>query len=262
MTNGIKVYNLSVGSILKDINLELSEGELLAIVGPNGSGKTTLIKAITGILNNHAHINGNIRINDISLKNYKPIERARCLAYLAQHSELAFDFSVYEIIEMGLYPWRSLIRDKKAYINWILHHFGIASWHNHRFLTLSGGEKQKVHLARVMAQLNIMVPSFHNNTKDGRFLMLDEHTSHLDLYHQHTSFELLLHYIHEYGIGCMAIVHDINLAMKYADSVLLLKSGEIFDYGPTELIMQEKTLETLLNVKLKYIKAYNQFVVT
>jgi len=230
--------------ILKDVSIEINEGEIVSVIGPNGAGKSTLLNILTGDINPDS---GNTIYDKKSLSQISIQERAFTRSVMSQMQTLVFNFSVKDVIEMG---W--LQRGNSDFSN----NFSMAfenvtkecNVHNliHRkFNSLSGGEQRRVHFARTLLQL--WRPSESN---DPRYLLLDEPTANLDL-----SSEMLLMNILKkrasLNVGILVILHDLNLASHFADKIAIIKDGEIMAFGEPEKIMEDAFLTSVYEVPIK-----------
>ena len=230
--------------ILKDVSLEINEGEIVSVIGPNGAGKSTLLNVLTGDINPDS---GEISYDNKQLKQISIQERAFTRSVMSQMQTLVFNFNVKDVIEMG---W--LQRGNSDFSN----NFSMAfenvtkecNVHNliHRkFNSLSGGEQRRVHFARTLLQL--WRPSESN---DPRYLLLDEPTANLDL-----SSEMLLMNILKkrasLNVGILVILHDLNLASHFADKIAIIKDGEIMAFGEPEKIMEDAFLTSIYDVPIK-----------
>jgi len=194
--------------VLKNVELKAERGELLAVIGPNGAGKSTLLKCLVGILKPK----GTARLDGVELTSLRPAERARFITYVPQRSFPQFAFTVEEFVEMGAYITRGSVREA-------LERVGLWEKRKERVTSLSGGEFQLVLIARALAQ-------------GSESILLDEPTSHLDVNHALMVMDLL-NELKENKI-VVAVLHDLNLALSYADRVLVLKNGEKVWEGPAE----------------------------
>ena len=251
----ISVSSLDVSNIVKNINFNVKKGEMLAIIGPNGAGKSTILKSLSGSIKIGK---GKVSLNNKDIIDIKPIVKAKYLAYLPQFIDLAFEYTVYDIIEMGLYNHPPKGKSINLVISDLLDMVGCGHLILHRYSTLSGGEKQRVHFARVIAQLDLL----NNSDKEFKCLLLDEHSSHLDLHHQHESFKLLREFIKQYNLSVIVVIHDINLAVKYSDNVLVIKEGDQLEFGEINKIINPKLIMDVYNVNASYIEEYNQFLIS
>lgn len=224
----IKVDDLNItlekNNILKDINIEVDNKEVVGIIGPNGSGKSTLLKCIYRVLkpNDGAILLDNIDIKDMSVK-----ESSKRLAVLSQHNNYNFDFTVKDIVLMGRSPHKKFMeRDNKDdydIANEALKKVDMFEFKDRSFQSLSGGEQQRVILARALAQ-------------QPQCLILDEPTNHLDIKYQLQ----LMRIVKGLGIEVIAAIHDLNIAAMYCDKIYVLKDGEVIKYGkPKDILTQE-----------------------
>lgn len=214
-------YRVGSRDLLRNVSLRAQPGEVLAIVGANGAGKSTLLKLLSGELK---PAEGAVRLAGKRLTDYRPNDLARRRAVLSQHVQVALPFACEELVMMGRYPHfdgapqaRDYDAVRRAFAN-----VGIQEFARRSYLTLSGGEQQRVQLARVLAQI-ADVP--------GACLFLDEPTNNLDLLHQHGTLSLARDLARR-GYTVVAILHDLNLAAQYADQVVMLRRGEIIAAGP------------------------------
>lgn len=224
--------------VLRDIALTLRPGEVLGVLGPNGAGKSTLLAALSGEL---PASRGQILLSGTPLQAWEPLPRARQLAVLPQSSTLGFAFRVDEVVGMGRLPHASGRAVDAQIIEAALAAADIGHLAGRSYLTLSGGERQRVHLARVMAQL---WPG-----QAGQVLLLDEPTSMLDPLHQHTILQAVRQFA-ERGVAVLVILHDLNLAARYCDRLLLLDRGESCAYGTVAEVLQAETVSRVFGLEV------------
>lgn len=216
-------FSIKGKNLLENISLEVKPGEVLAIIGANGAGKSTLLKALSGETKSSAE---RITLNKKPLSEYSSKELAFTRAVMPQSVELNFPFRVEQVVEMG----RSAFSDSTSndsIINEALELFDVKKFSQRSYTDLSGGEKQRVQLARVVAQI------WPDGITNNRYLFLDECTSALDIRFQHSVFQTIRDFARN-NIGVIAIVHDLNLAARYADKVLVLKEGKEIAQGEVE----------------------------
>jgi iron complex transport system ATP-binding protein len=243
LANDIEVLR-SGRSILARQSLGLRPGCLNVVLGPNGAGKSTLLKVLTG---EWTPDHGTVSYEGIPLSELNPPEIARRRAVLGQGSTLSFDFSVFEVVMLGRIPhlsgWESEA-DREA-CNEALAAVEMQNFRNRAYPSLSGGEQQRVHLARVLAQLDGKADAAGVGASGGcAWLFLDEPTSALDLRHQHAVLELVQNLARDRHLGVLAILHDLNLALRYADHVVLLSEGRQVAAGsPAETLTTENIAE-------------------
>lgn len=228
----LKVEGLTVRlqdkPILTDVSLQVKPGEIVSVLGPNGAGKSTLLKALAGDLLNARE---SVKVGDRSLAAYSTAELAKVRAMMPQSIQLDFPFLVSEVVEMGVTFLPS--QQRADYIDRALKLFDIQSLKHRDYLTLSGGEQQRVQLARVIAQASFQAE------QHPRYLLLDECTSNLDLAHQHQVFEVVGHLAKSQGIGVVTALHDLNLASQYSDRLVLMQSGRVVSQGTAEVVLTE-----------------------
>lgn len=232
----LEVNNLSCryGQFLavREITFTVKKGEFLGIIGPNGSGKTTLLRAIDGIIQ---PVEGTIRLDGRSILQMDRKEIARRIAVVPEETKVVFDFTVEGIVLMGRAPWLGRFQLEGERDLEIAEHSIEATDIVHlrsRYINqLSGGEKQRVIIARALAQQTPV-------------LLLDEPTSHLDINHQIEIFRLLKNFQKKKNLTVLCVLHDINLAALYCDRLILLKEGEIFTQGkPAEVVTSRNIKE-------------------
>ncbi|WLD57714.1 heme ABC transporter ATP-binding protein [Salinispirillum sp. LH 10-3-1] len=203
--------------LLDHIDLTLSAGEAVALVGMNGAGKSTLLRCITG---EWAQASGRVLVKERELTRYPSADRAQWLGVLPQSSPLNFPFEVHEVIALGRYPHRTGIQRDRAILAAAADACDVTHLLGKPYTACSGGEQQRIQLARVLAQIWEPV--------DGRerILLLDEPVSGLDLAHQHALFRQMAP-LQQQGVGVIFVVHDLNLAARYADRIALLDEGRL-----------------------------------
>ena len=199
--------------VLSGITLEVRPGEVLGVLGPNGAGKSTLLAGLCAEL---APTEGDVWLDQRPLSRWKGVERAQRLAVLPQTSTLDFAFRVEDVVGMGRLPHQTGRTRDAEIVQEALHAADVEHLAGRSYLALSGGERQRVHLARVLAQL---WPG-----QGGQTLLLDEPTSMLDPLHQHTTLKAIRAFA-DRGAAVLIILHDLNLAARYCDRLLLLENG-------------------------------------
>ncbi|SEE93887.1 heme ABC transporter ATP-binding protein [Pseudomonas migulae] len=224
--------------VLTDITLELKPGEVLGVLGPNGAGKSTLLGALCGELPaNH----GSVWLDDRELRDWSGAQRAQRLAVLPQVSTLDFAFRVEEVVGMGRLPHQSgRVRDDEI-VAAALQAADAGHLSGRSYLALSGGERQRVHLARVLAQL---WPG-----EAGQTLLLDEPTSMLDPLHQHTTLQAVREFANR-GASVLVILHDLNLAARYCDRLLLLEGGRPVALDTPEQVLRPEPLKAVFGLEV------------
>ena len=224
--------SLGRNRILEGLDFDAHRGEITVIIGPNGSGKTTLLRAMTGELSSQ----GEVALNGRNVADLKPWELAAMRAVLPQNTDLAFPFTVNEVVGMGLNA--GAFADRPDVVLAALSAVGLLPFRDRHVPDLSGGERQRVHLARVLAQVWEPVGPF-----GPRWLLLDEPTSALDIAHQLQVMQASQRYA-KAGGGVIAVMHDLNLSAMYADRLVLMKQGRVLAAGPTAEVMTERNLSS------------------
>lgn len=223
-------------AVLHDIDLHLTAGTLLGVLGPNGAGKSTLLGALCGELPVQS---GAVLLGGRPLAQWPATARARRLAVLAQQSTLGFAFAVEDVVAMGRLPHASGREVDARVVRAAMASTDIAHLRGRSYLSLSGGEQQRVHLARVLAQL---WPG-----SEGQVLLLDEPTASLDPNHQHLVMDVVKGFV-ERGGAALAIVHDLNLAARYCDELMLLAQGRAWIRGTADEVFRPETLRQVFDL--------------
>lgn len=216
--------------IVDKANVSLAPGELTVILGPNGAGKSTLFKVLAGEIPCKY---GKVDYNGSPIDGFSAKSLALVRAVMPQHSSLSFPFKALEVVELGLLSVGDSYREDL--LEEVMKE--TQTWHlkDQLYGNLSGGEKQRVQLARVLTQIWDKKPF-------PRYLLLDEPTSSMDIALQHHVLRII-HKIKKRNIGVLAILHDLNHAANYADKVILLKKGRILHQGPVKEVMSASNLE-------------------
>ncbi|AZC26042.1 heme ABC transporter ATP-binding protein [Pseudomonas sessilinigenes] len=224
--------------VLAGIDLQLKPGEVLGVLGPNGAGKSSLLGALSGELSAHQ---GRVLLDQRELAQWEGMQRAQRLAVLPQASSLDFAFRVEEVVGLGRLPHQTgRIRDAQI-VSAALAAADVGHLRDRSYLALSGGERQRVHLARVLAQL---WPG-----QEGQSLLLDEPTSALDPLHQHVTLQAIRAFA-EQGVAVLVILHDLNLAARYCDRVLLLEGGRAHSLGTPACVLQAEPLKAVFGLEV------------
>ncbi|CNG55043.1 hemin importer ATP-binding subunit [Yersinia enterocolitica] len=223
-------YHVQGQKLINNVSLQIASGEMVAIIGPNGAGKSTLLRLLTGYL---APSEGHCQLLGKNLNSWQPQALARTRAVMRQYSDLAFPFSVSEVIQMGRAPYGAA-QNRQA-LQEVMAQTDCLALAQRDYRALSGGEQQRVQLARVLAQLWQPEPT-------PRWLFLDEPTSALDLYHQQHTLRLLRQLTLQEPLAVCCVLHDLNLAALYADRILLLAQGELVACGTPEEVLNAETL--------------------
>lgn len=222
--------------ILKGITISLLPGELVGLLGPNGAGKSTLIKVLSKVLR---PIAGDVYIEGMDLEELSFRDVAKKIGIVPQETVLDYSFTVYDVVMMGRNPYISRFRgETKLDENIVMDAMRLTNtidFADRPITELSGGEKQRVILARALAQ-------------QPKILLLDEPTSHLDISYQIEMLNLIKGLVREKDIGALAALHDPNLASQFCDKIILMKDGLIYDFGPPREVLTSANLKEVFNV--------------
>jgi iron complex transport system ATP-binding protein len=230
--------------VLKDICMELHSGTIVSIVGRNGAGKSTLLKCMIRILQSYKGI---ILLDGQSIESMKNKEIARKMAYLPQTGEHDFPVTVFDMVLMGRYPYIawSLDEHDKDYVWQILEMMGLQELAIRDFRHISGGQQQQVLIARALAQ-------------QADVFLLDEPTSNLDIRHQLEVMEVIKKLVKENNILTVISIHDLNLAARYADWVIMINQGIIHTAGEPNKVLTAENIQQVYGVEAKTITAGNK----
>lgn len=241
MKNAMKIeirrvsWSADARQIIKSISLQAYPGELIGIVGPNGSGKLSLLRLIYRI---YPPDSGAIYLDDRDILTMSVKETSRHVAAVTQEYSRDFDFTVYEMVMMGRIPHKKLLdadtAEDERVVRGALKRVGMLSLAQRDFYTLSGGEKQRVLIARALAQ-------------HAQVMILDEPTNHLDIRYQLEIMEL----IRSLRITTIAAMHDLNLVATYCDRVYLLKAGKIVAYGQPQDVLTKENIKSVYSVNVE-----------
>lgn len=249
----LKVRNLYCGydgkDVIKDFNIDITSGQNVSIVGPNGCGKSTLLKAMVSLID----YKGNIFLDGKEVKSIKRKELAKKVAIMSQSSQIYFPYTVYDTVALGRYAHidgvfaRLSKRDEEIILN-CLSNVGILDLKDKLINELSGGQLQRVYLARVFAQ-------------EPDIILLDEPTNHLDLKCQIEILEHINKWTKENQKTVIGVLHDLNLVQMFSDDVIMLSEGNIVSKGKTKDVLSEDKLEEVygLNIKKFMINALEKW---
>ncbi len=228
---------ISTELALAGVNLKIAAGSSTVIIGPNGAGKTSLLRAICNDLELQA---GTILFNGRPMQAWRPAERARLMAILPQRSSLEFPFTVEEVVSLGRIPHDTSQHRNRQIVQGALELVDCASLVDRLYVNLSGGEKQRVQLARVAAQI------WEGQAQD-RCLILDEPSASLDLAHQ-AMIVGMMRFFAKQGVAILTVLHDLNLASKCADKIAVLDSGRLIDCGEPRAVLTEAMLSRVFHI--------------
>ena len=221
--------------ILKGVSIEVSDKDFVGIIGPNGSGKSTLLKSIYRVLTPQS---GTVFLDGNALNSYKPKESARKMAVVAQHNYYNFEFSVQDVVLMGHAPHKKAMErdnaDDYRIVREALEKVNMGGFAQRSFSTLSGGEQQRVILARALAQQT-------------QCLILDEPTNHLDIKYQLQ----LMDIVRSLRLTVVAAIHDLNIAAMYCNKLFVLQNGRIIAFGPPKQVLTREFIRQVYEVEAK-----------
>lgn len=221
--------------ILNNINLEIKQGEILGILGPNGTGKTTFIKCINNI---HKPNEGRILYDGNNIMNLSQLNIAKIIAYVPQYINNFFPMNVIDTVMMGRMPYvkKNYSDEDKEVVFSIIKKMNLEKFAFRNIKEMSGGERQRVFIARAMAQ-------------QPKIIILDEPTSSLDLYNQLFILHTINKLAKENNITIIMTIHDLNLASMFCDNILMLKDAHIFAHGKPESILTAENIYEMYKVR-------------
>lgn len=229
---------LSGIDIIRDIELRVEKGQFVGIIGPNGCGKSTLLKTIYKVLKPKE---GTILLDDIDVLGASPKSIARQTAVVGQFNEISFNFSVWDMVAMGRSPHKKFLEaDNQNDANIIREALGkvrLSEYAQRSYQSLSGGEKQRVILARAIVQ-------------QPRFLILDEPTNHLDVKYQIQ----VLSIVKELSVSTLAALHDLELAARYCDYLYAMKGGHVVACGTPKEIIEKESIQKIYDMECEVYK--------
>lgn len=238
-------YRLGKKQILYDVSANFLPGTFNMIMGQNGSGKSSFLKIFSGEINSYS---GTVLYNNRPIQSYKKSELAKFRAVMSQQPELSFPLTVEEVVMMGRYPhfdFQPTQNDKKI-CNEVMSRMQLNNFKERNYLTLSGGEKQRVQYARVLSQI-------WESKNHFRYLFLDEPLNNLDIAYQQEFLEIATELKTNETI-LVAVMHDINLAAQFGDQLFFMKDGKMAASGKPSTILSETLIEQIFGVKTTLLK--------
>lgn len=223
----MSIQNLSVNRRLFDISLDLQQGEVVGLIGPNGAGKSTLLNALAGLTD----ISGKIELGGQDIDHLDSIDKARRIALQPQFIESAWALSVHDIVSMGRLPWGD---SDQQIIHRVMRQSNIEQFAQRRVDQLSGGERARVWLARVLAN-------------QPEVLLVDEPVANLDIHYQKEVMQILADYARS-GHGVLIAIHDLSLAARYCDRLCLLHQGRQARTGAIDEVLNRQILSSVFDV--------------
>lgn len=249
----LKINNLNFSilnkKILKNISLELEKGDFVSIIGPNGSGKTTFLKNCLSLY----HIPSNtIFIKGKDITKYNNSELSKIIAYIPQDTNITYNLSVEDIVLMGRIPYLNFFENyssndykiaKKSMTDMNIYHLKDLN-----IMNLSGGERQKVFIAKALCQ-------------QAELILLDEPISELDISNQINTMKLLSSLNKTHNITILCVLHDINIALNFSKRICVLKNGQITTNNSTDAIINSNILNSTFNIDIELLKHNNKFFI-
>jgi len=243
------------------VSIAITPGEVLAVLGPNGAGKSTLLRVLAG---EYPAASGTIRQNGQDISQIAALTLAQTRAVMPQAASMTFPFAVRDVIALGRAPFRknSTRQFDQKLVAHAIRLADIDHLSDRAYPALSGGEKQRVHLARALVQvwgmndpetIGRVDHDHHDRACRDRFLLLDEPTSGLDVSHQHALLDVARREAHQNNVGVLMILHDFNQVTAYADRVAVLSAGEIVAQGPVSDIMEPGLLSSVFKSPIRAI---------
>lgn len=239
----IEVKNIYCGyenkKIIKDLSFNVNNGENLCIVGPNGCGKSTLLKSIANII----EYEGSVKIDNKEVSSFSRIDLAKKVALMSQTSQIYFPYTVYDTVSLGRYAYskgafsKLSLTDKRIIVD-SMKKVGIYELKDKLITELSGGQLQRVFLAKIFAQ-------------DPDIILLDEPTNHLDFKNQIDLLENLNEWVKTNNKIVIGVLHDLNLVQYFADKVLMIQSGKVVSYGRPEDVLKGEILNDIYGMDIK-----------
>lgn len=231
-------YHINGTDILEEVSLNVQEGEFVGLIGPNGCGKSTLLKHIYRTLKPKRNI---VFMDDTDILQFSARQAAKKMAVMAQENPVEFDFQVRDMVMFGRYAHKKLFQgdsnEDKEKCKECLREVGLSGYEYRSYLSLSGGEKQRVLLARVLMQ-------------ESKYVILDEPTNHLDISYQYQIMDILKNQ----RVTAFTSIHDLNLASLYCDRLIFMYHGKIVVYGTPEAVLTCENIKSYFQISAQITK--------
>lgn len=228
--------------VLKDINVTIPKNKITILVGSNGCGKSTLLKTISRLAKPQS---GQVLLDDINIFEKSSNEIAKKLAILTQAPSAPSDLTVFNLVKQGRYPYQSFFsqwsKEDEKIVDYALEKTGLSDIKHKRISDLSGGQKQRVWIAMTLAQQTDII-------------LLDEPTNHLDIKYKIEVLDLLKELNKKEQRTIVIVLHDINLACRYADHIIAIKDGKVYDEGDPKKVISEKLIKDVFGINSKIIE--------
>lgn len=238
MSLEVKDLTLGYGDyvVLKDINVKIPKNKITILVGSNGCGKSTLLKTMARLLN---PISGKVILGDINIFDKSSKEIAKELAILTQNPSAPDDLTVFNLVKQGRYPYQKWFnqwsKEDERIVDYALEKTGLTDIRNKKISDLSGGQRQRVWIAMTLAQ-------------ETDIIILDEPTNHLDIKYKIEVIDLLKNLNKQENRTIIMVLHDINLATRYADNIIAVKDGKVYAQGNPKEVITEKVIKEVFDI--------------
>lgn len=243
-------FRVGQTALLAGVSVSFSPGKLNLIIGPNGAGKSTLIKVLARLLRPQ---NGKVEYEGADVSQTSEAQLAKHRAVLSQAVEVAFPLTVREVVMMGRYPHfggRPGPVDEEI-TDELMEHFEVTEFRDRDYQTLSGGERQRVNFARVLAQL--WQPHLPEAAESTRYLFLDEPLTFLDIHHQISFMKKVRKFAGSPGVVTVGVVHDLNLAARFADYIVMLSHGQVVAAGTAHDVLTTDHIRKVFSVEPTFV---------
>lgn len=226
--------------IVKGVDLEIPKGKVLSMIGPNGAGKSTVMKMISRLIE---YDDGVIEFDDRPLHHWKSKDLSKRLAILTQSNHIQMKLTVRELVSFGRFPYSGshLTAEDEKIITQAIEYMELKSFEDHFIDELSGGQRQRAFIAMVIAQ-------------DTEYILLDEPTNNLDIYHSTNLMKMVRKLCDELGKTVILVLHEINYAAFYSDYICAFVDGKVASFGTVEEVMTKENLKKIYNVDFEIIK--------
>ena len=227
-------------SVVKDISFEIPKGKIISLIGPNGAGKSTVMGMISRLISKDG---GNIKFEDKDLTKWKSKELAKRLAILTQHNNVQMKLTVRELVAFGRFPYSGshLTEEDLEMIDKAIEYMELKEFENRFIDELSGGQRQRAYIAMVIAQ-------------DTEYVLLDEPTNNLDIYHSTNMMKMVRRLCDELGKTVVLVLHELNYAAFHSDYICAFKDGKIAKFGTVEEVITKEVLSEIYNVEFEIMK--------
>jgi iron complex transport system ATP-binding protein len=247
-------FNVGHKAIIQNITLDVNPGEIIGLIGANGAGKSTIMKILAG---ETLASSGEVVVDGVLTSDYNFNQLAKKRAFIAQDEMINVGMTALEIVLLGRIPYLNSAYQMEDYqiAYEMLAKVNAINLANQRYPSLSGGEKQRIQLARALCQIYDLGLSKQNTNA---YLLLDEYSANMDLYHQQQSFQLLRRLAEENNLGILVIVHDLSIALNVLDRTILLSQGEMIASGASSEVLSSDNIESAFNLKTIRMHAENK----